>query len=150
MLNFIVAAHIERFDRNAIAIFALHKCGRFHRFLPVEAAYGLLFDGYRGVADRDHAEQQRAAKSADRGSQRHEGKEHQRAAIAFKSGGFEQFDPGEPGGDAEAAPPSAPKTRPSRTSNAIFMAVFLGRFLGSMSAGPRVLSPPARTGSMQG
>jgi hypothetical protein len=27
MLHIIVAAQIEAFDRNAIAIFALHKCG---------------------------------------------------------------------------------------------------------------------------
>jgi hypothetical protein len=39
--------------------------------------------------------------NTDHGAQRHEGEEHQRAAIAFKTGGFEDFDPGELGADAE-------------------------------------------------
>jgi hypothetical protein len=31
--------------------------------LPITAACGLLFDGYFGITHRDHAEQQRTAKS---------------------------------------------------------------------------------------
>ena len=67
----------------------------------VAPARGLPLEGDFGIADRDHAEQQRAAEPADRRTQRHEGKEHQHAAIAFKAAGLEDFDPGKPGADAE-------------------------------------------------
>jgi hypothetical protein len=95
--------------------------------LPLAPAHRLAFDGDFGVADRDHAEQERAAEPADRGAERHEGEEHQHPAIAFKAGGLEQLEPGEPAPMPSAAPPSAPSIRPNNTSNAIFMGVFLYR-----------------------
>ena len=103
--------------------FALHKCGRSFRRLPVPPARRLPFDGDFGVADRDHPEQQRAAEPADRGPQRHEGKEHQHAAIAFKIGGFEDFDPGQPGADPERGAAQRPQNQTEQASNAIFMDV---------------------------
>src|SRR5882757_10970915 len=115
--------------------------------LPVAAARGLLFDGYFGVTDRDHAEQQRAAQSADRGAKRHEGKEHQRAAIAFKTGGFEQFDPGEPGADAESRAAQGTQNQTEQDKQRDFHGC---DFFGSMSAEPHVWSRPARPGSTQG
>src|SRR6266576_3108724 len=64
----------------------------------------LLLEGDFGVADRDHAEGECAAEPADHGAQRHEGEEHQHAAIAFKVRGLEDFDPGKSGADAERGP----------------------------------------------
>ena len=53
------------------------------------------------IAECKHAEQQRAAECADHGARRHEGEEHQHAAIALEACGLEELDPGEPGADAE-------------------------------------------------
>ena len=61
----------------------------------------LAFPGYCSVANREPAGQQRANEAADQGAQRHEGEEHQHAAIAFKTRGFKDFDPGKTGADAE-------------------------------------------------
>src|SRR5438094_692089 len=55
--------------------------------LAVAPARRLLFERDFGIADRDHPEQQRAAQPADRGAERHEGKEHQDAAIAHLRSG---------------------------------------------------------------
>jgi hypothetical protein len=87
--------------RNAIGNFALHGCGQAAADLPAVAAHRLLFERDFGVADRDHPEQERAAQPADRGPERHEGKEHQHAVIVFEAGGSENLHPGESGADAE-------------------------------------------------
>jgi hypothetical protein len=59
--------------------------------------------------------------NTDHGAQRHEGEEHQRAAIAFKTGGFEDFDPGELGAKCRAwlrraRPATNPATPMTRSS----------------------------------
>ena len=109
---------IVPFARNAIAIFALHKCRLLARILALAAVHRLLLQRDFGVTDRDHPEQEPAAQSADRGAERHEGKEHQHAVIVFKAAGSEDLQPGEAGADAERR---AAERRPTRTSNAIFM-----------------------------
>src|SRR5712671_943435 len=92
---------IVPFARNAIAIFALHKCGMLARILALAAVHRLLLQRDFGVTDRDHPEQERAAQSADRGAERHEGKVHQHAVIVFKAGGSEELHPAESGADPE-------------------------------------------------
>src|SRR6478735_476203 len=89
--------------------------------LTVMTARRHPFVGDFGVANRDHAEQQGAADGADRGAERHEGEEHQHAAIAFKTRGFKDSRPGPTGPFPSAAPPSAPNARPSKASSAIFI-----------------------------
>jgi hypothetical protein len=69
------------------------------RNLPVSPA--LPLDGDRVVVHRQQAEQHGATDAADHGTEWHEGEEHQHAAITFEISGFEDFDPGEPGSDAE-------------------------------------------------
>ena len=102
--------------------------------LDVVAARRLLFDGDFGVADRHHAEQQRAAEPADDSTKRHEGKEHQHSAIAFSAGGLEDFDPGKPGADAErgAAEDAQHQTQQRKQRD------FHECGFGSMPAKPRV------------
>ena len=119
MLNFIVTTQIGPFGQNTIDIFALHKCGD-SRDLAVSRASRLPFDGDFGVAKRDHAEQQGAAKSADGSPQRHEGEEHQRPARAFKTGGFCDFDPGEPGGKPESGAAQCAQYQPEHAQQRDF------------------------------
>jgi hypothetical protein len=45
--------------------------------LPVAQACRLPFEGDFSVTNRDHGKQQGAPDTADRGAERHEGKEHQ-------------------------------------------------------------------------
>ena len=82
--KFIRILTMGAFGEITTAVSALHKCRDF-AFSTLRAAHRLAFDGDFGVSDRDHAEQQGAADTADRGAQGHEGEEHQHAAIAFKS-----------------------------------------------------------------
>src|SRR6202011_373790 len=50
----------------------LHFCiAQLPMVLAIAPARPVFFDGDFGVADRDHAEQQRAAESADHGAERH-------------------------------------------------------------------------------
>jgi hypothetical protein len=61
---------IEDHGQNAIVVFALPKCGDFRPFadhLTVMTAQRPALDGDFGVANRDDAEQQGAAYTADRG-----------------------------------------------------------------------------------
>jgi hypothetical protein len=105
---------------------------KLDRALAVVAARRLLLDGDFGIADRHHAERQRAAEPANNGAKRHERKEHQHSAIAFKLMALKISIQASPAPMPSAAPPSTPSTRPSRTSNAIFMDVILYGCLQSL------------------
>src|ERR1700744_3452935 len=72
-----------------------------HPALAVGPMHRLAFDGDLIIARGHHAEQQRAADSAERRPEWHEGKEHQHAAIAFEIAGVEDLDPGQPGADTK-------------------------------------------------
>ena len=100
LLISLLGVEVGQFVQTAIRISALHKC-RGSATSTGMAVPGLAFDGDLGVAQGDQAEGQRAAQSADCGTERHEGEEHQHAVMTFKTRGFEDFDPGQPGADPE-------------------------------------------------
>ena len=72
-----------------------------HLSLPAPWRSARPLDGNFGITPGQHAEGNGADEGAQNGAQRHEGEEHQHAAMAFKIRGFKDFHPGQAGADAE-------------------------------------------------
>src|SRR6267378_1434377 len=115
----------------------------------VVPARGLLSDGDFGIANRGHAEQQRTCEPADRSSERHEGKEHQHSAIAFKAGGLEDFGPGQSGADpergaAECAQHQSEQDKQRDFHEGVFLIEMLANLVVGRESGSEVQLIPSR------
>lgn len=94
------------------------------RYGLVVATHRLAFHRDFGVAQGHHCEKQRAGEPADHGAKRHEGKEHQHAAIAFKIAGFEDFDPAESCTDAKRGAAQRAEDHTQQRKQRDFMRLF--------------------------